>query len=86
MDTHRTAANAALPSKARDLAEALAGVIVPNHGDNQVLTPAGLIYTGCTGKVRLQRAGRPVVDLGTVRDDVATIVEAYRVVTKEAAA
>lgn len=86
MNSHSTAANAALPSKARDLAEALAGVVVPNHGDTRVVAPGGLIYAAPTGKIRLQRTGRPVVDLGTVSDDVATIVEAYHAATKEPAA
>lgn len=77
-----TAAN----SKAQDLATALGGVLIPNHGDNRVSTADGLIYTGCTGKVRLQRAGHPIVDLGRASDDVTTLAAAYQAALKGASA
>lgn len=63
-----------------DIAAALDGVIVPNHGDDRVLTAAGLVYCAPTGKVRLQRAGHTVADLGMRTDAAEDIAAAYRAV------
>lgn len=78
--------SAQLGSKVQALADMLGGVLVPNYGDTRILTADGLIYTGCTGKVRLQRTGHPVTDLGRCSDDVTTLAAAYRTALEEAAA
>ena len=61
-----------------DLATALDGVVVPHRGDDRVLTAAGLVYCAPTGKVRLQRAGHVVADLGMRTDATEDIAAAYR--------
>lgn len=71
-----------MTSPQQALATALAGTIVDA---DRITIPGGLIYVGFTGKVRLQRPGQIVRDLGVWSDGTDRLVDAYYAWTQVAA-
>lgn len=62
-----------------DLADELGGRIVHTDDGGRIVLPGGgVIYVGFTGKIRLQRFGKPVTDLGMRTDGTDTLAAAYR--------